>query len=206
MRYRGSIVLCVLMMCSLVAAGKKKVILPTYVLEAKTVVVVVDPDAGLDADAPNANRKAQQDVENALVGWGRFSLANDIATADLVIVVRKGSGRLVQPTVGGIPQNRPGVFDPAGPAGGVGPGPGDRRSPQFGDPASSQQQGPHPQMEVGATQDTFAVYEGKRTDALRSSPAWRYSRSDALASPSVPAVEAFRKTIAEAEKQQATKP
>jgi hypothetical protein len=52
----------------------------------------------------------------------------------------------------------------------------------------------------------FAVYRGKRQDPLDASAVWRYSAQDALRSPGVPAVDAFRKLIAEAEKQQASNP
>lgn len=62
MEYRKSLVLSLLLVSCLVAAGKdkKKVVLPTDVLEAKTVLVVVDPDAGVALDAPVANRTAQE--------------------------------------------------------------------------------------------------------------------------------------------------
>ena len=40
------------------AKDKKKILLPTDILEARTVLVVVDPDAGIAITAPNANRKA----------------------------------------------------------------------------------------------------------------------------------------------------
>jgi hypothetical protein len=52
----------------------------------------------------------------------------------------------------------------------------------------------------------FVVYRGKRDDALEYPAVWRYGAKDALRSPAVPAVEAFRKLIAEAEKQQAAAP
>jgi hypothetical protein len=52
----------------------------------------------------------------------------------------------------------------------------------------------------------FAVYRGKRDNALDAPAIWRYSTRDALSSPGVPAVDAFKKLIAEAEKQQAAKP
>jgi hypothetical protein len=55
----------------------------------------------------------------------------------------------------------------------------------------------------------FIVYRGS-VDTLLSPldapPVWRYSAKDALASPSVPAVEAFRKLIAESEKELASHP
>src|SRR3569832_2133199 len=102
-------------MCCAAAEGKdkKKVLLPEDVLEAQTVLVVIDPDAGVSLEAPNANRTAQESVEKALMKWGRFGLATDVSSADLVISVRKGNGMLVQPTVGGIPNNnRPIIFEP----------------------------------------------------------------------------------------------
>src|SRR5215469_2095471 len=50
------------------AKDKKKYLLPTDVLEAKTVLVVVDPNAGIavnptNANATFANSKALEDVE-----------------------------------------------------------------------------------------------------------------------------------------------
>jgi hypothetical protein len=202
MRLHRSLALFLLLVCSLVAAGKdkKKVILPTDVLEARTVLVVVDPDAGAALDAPMANRTAQEDVEKALMNWGRFTMAPDASTADLIISVRKGNGRMAQPTVGGVPiNNRPVIMDPTD--SGIGMG-GHTNPSQTGD----QPQTPHPQLEVGPTDDMFVVYRGKRYDALESPAVWRYSAKDALRSPGVPAVEAFKKVITEAEKQQAATP
>jgi hypothetical protein len=207
MRVHRSLALSVLLVCSLVAAGKdkKKVILPTDVLEARTVLVVVDPDAGVAIDAPMANRTALQDVEKALMNWGRFIMAPDASTADLIISVRKGNGRIAQPTVGGIPtNNRPVIVNPTD--SGIGMGGHTGNPSQAGDPANSQPGIPHPQAEVGPTDDMFVVYRGKRDDALNSPAVWRYSARDALRSPGVPAVEAFKKVITEAEKQQAATP
>ena len=117
MRYQRALAgALVLVMCCAVAAGKdkkKKILLPADVLQSRTALVVIDPDAGMSVDAPNANRTAQEDVEKALMKWGRFELATDVSTADLVIEVRKGSGKIAQPTIGGLPTNsRPVVFEP----------------------------------------------------------------------------------------------
>ena len=195
-------------MCCAVAAGKdkkKKILLPTDVLQSKTVLVVIDPDAGMSVDAPNANRTAQEDVEKALMKWGRFELATDVSTADLVIEVRKGSGKIAQPTIGGLPTNsRPVVFEPTDS--------GSRTSagtipPMGGDnPAGLSAPIPLRRLEVGAADDVFAVYRGKRDNALDAPAVWRYTGKDALSSPGVPAVDAFRKLIVEAEKQQAAQP
>jgi hypothetical protein len=207
MRYHRRLAFPLLLICCLVAAGKdkKKIILPKDVLEARTVLVVVDPDAGIALEAPNANRTAQEDVEKALMNWGRFTLAMDVSTADLVISVRKGNGKIAQPTIGGVPaNNRPVVFEPTDSGGTFG---GHRGNPpQTGDPTEAQPQNPHPQVEVAPTQDMFAVYRGKRDNALDSPTVWRYNAKDALHSPDVPAVDVFRNLIKEAEKQQSSTP
>ena len=62
--------------------------------------------------------------------------------------------------------------------------------------------GPHMGNEVGAPEDTFAVYRGGIYDPLNSSPVWRYMAKDCLRAPKVNAVEEFRKAIVAAEKPQ----
>ena len=47
------------------AKDKPKSTLPPYVLHARTIVVIVDPKAGVSIDDPQANRVAQKDVETA---------------------------------------------------------------------------------------------------------------------------------------------
>lgn len=207
MRCCRSLVFSLLMMCCLVAGAKdkKKVLLPDDVLDARTVLVVVDPEAGVAMDDPLANRKAQEDVEKALMSWGRFTLVMEASSADLIISVRKGNGKTVEPTIGGVPiNNRPVIFEPTDSGGRVG---GHTGNPQgSGDPSNSQPRSPTPEVEAGPAQDMFAVFRGKRDDALDSPPVWRYIERDGLRSPSVPAVDAFKKLIAEAEKQKAARP
>src|SRR5579863_9138369 len=139
-----------LLLCCTFAAGKdkKKIILPADVLRAETVLVVIDPDAGIAADAPLANKMARDDVERALMKWGRFRLANDASNADLIITVRRGSGKVAQPTIGGVPSNdRPVIFQPTDSGGRIG---GSRGTPPTpGDPTASQYPNPTPQVEVG---------------------------------------------------------
>src|SRR6266852_2779576 len=106
--------LFVLLFASLAFAGnKKKLSLPVYVLKARTVVVLIDPNAGISPEAPLANKTAQDDVEKALMKWGRLAPVMDPQSADLVITVRKSSGKIVQPTIGGMPTNdRPVIVQP----------------------------------------------------------------------------------------------
>ena len=184
------------------AKDKKKLLLPKDVLQARTVLVVVDPQAGMAIDAPNANRNARDAVERELMSWGRFEIVTDVSIADLVITVRKGNGRIAQPTVGGIPQNdRPVIFQPSDSGGRIGGSQG--RPTMAGDPTGTQYPNPRPQAEAGPSEDMFAVYRGKRDDVLEAPPVWRYSGKGSLNSPHVRAVDEFRKLIVEAEKQEA---
>jgi hypothetical protein len=57
MLHRSSLTISLLLLSCCVAAGKdkKKVLLTADVLRAHTVLVMVDPQAGVDAQHPNAN-------------------------------------------------------------------------------------------------------------------------------------------------------
>jgi len=202
MRYRSGLIYAALLATCLTATAKnkKKVLLPDDILQARTAWVMVDPDAGVDVRNPNANNMARGAVENALAKWGRLEPVTDVSLADLIIVVRKGNGRMVEPTIGGTPANAPppmiGQRTDSGINGAARTGP-----PPFG------QSDPHPQMEVGDTEDSFAVYRCNRghdtTNPLNAPAVWRYSAKNALQAPGVPAVDAFRSAILEAEKQAA---
>lgn len=190
-----------LLFCAIAATAKdkKKIVLSTDVLQARTVLVVVDPGAGIAMDAPNANREALENVENALTSWGRFRLVRSEYNADLVISVRKGNGKLAQPTIGGVPvDNRPVIVEPTSDA--------SMQHPPLPGQTQPRRPDPHPQAEVGPPEDMFAVYRGKRENATDYPAVWRFSGKDALRSPGVPAVDAFRKLIVEAEKQNAANP
>lgn len=210
MLYRRILVLSVLLLSCLVGVGKdkKKVLLSADVLQARTVFVVVDPEAGVDVQDPRANRIAREDVERALMKWGRLHLVTDGSTADLIITVRKGNGKMAEPTIGGTPINRnpPAILQPAD--SGIRGADRSGNSPVPGDPSNTQYppSRPYPQEEVGPSQDMFVVYRGNRDNPLDSPPVWRYTAKDALESQGVPAVDVFRKLMAEAEKQQAGTP
>ena len=198
-RYLGVVALALLAAPGV--AKNKKLVLPAYVLKAHTVAVLIDPDAGISVDDPRANQVAQKDVETALLKWGRFEPVISTQGADLIIVVRKGTGKLVDQTVADSRQNnRPGLIGPTdtGLAAGAQRGrPLDASN--AGQPGTSPA-GVHPQAEVGAADDSFVVYEGKVEGPLEHPPAWRYESRDGLRPHGVPAVDEFRKMIAEAEK------
>lgn len=199
------VLLLALLSASLPCAGNdSKSVLPAYVLRAETVFVMIDPEAGTSPSAPLANQKAREDVEKALMKWGRFRLAVNAGVADLIIVIRKGSGKVVQPTIGGLPTNdRPVIVQPTD--SGIRLGGQKGRPPGSTDPAP-QDSAPSPQIEAGPPDDIFSVYHGGAGDVWNGSPAWRYSNKNALKSPNVPAVAEFRKAIEEAEKQQKKNP
>ena len=216
MPFRKLALAAVILFCALAGAkDKKKAVLPADILRAETALVIVDPEAGVDAADPYANRAARQAVEDALNRWGRFRLVQEGYTADLVIVVRKGNGKVAQGTIGGTPING---IPPVSVGSTTSPTQTTTRAGgRWGDPGSNdpssagtQPAAPQPQVEAGSSQDMFVVYRGKKDDPTSSpleAPAvWRYSGKDALASPSVPAVEAFHKLVVESEKQLASQP
>jgi hypothetical protein len=190
-----------------IAGAKKKDELPALVLKARTVAVLIDPDAGVAVNSPLANKKAQDDVEQALMKWGRFKFVLDPQSADLVIVVRKGSGKMVEPTIGGLPTNdRPVIVQQTDSSIRIGGQQG--RAPGAPQQPMPQETRPTPQMEAASPDDMFSVYagQGDNTSFAQRPAVWRYSNKNALRSPDVPAVAEFRKAIEASEKQQKSKP
>lgn len=183
------------------AKEKNKPTLPTFVLDAQTVFVMIDPDAGIAVTDPQANRTAQDEVEKAFMKWGRLRPMMTMSQADLVVVIRTGSKQPVQPTVGGEPTNdRPLIVQ--------GTDNSIRVAAQQGrNPDAAQNGGPLPQQpgmggEVASPEDTFFVYRGQTDTALEGAPVWRYVAKNALKAPEVRAVAEFKKAVDEAVKQQ----
>jgi hypothetical protein len=199
MSLRRALILALALLAVPVASAKdkKKVILPDYVLKAQTVLVVINPDAGVSPQNPNANWVARQDVERAVMDWGRLTLAMEPLTADLVISVRRGTGKTVSPTIS-APDSRPVILDPSDQGTRIGAQHG-TPPPLTNGPAMNT---PHPSTEIGSSDDMFEVYRGRVEYPLDNSATWRYIAKDSLKSPNVPAVAEFRKLIEETEKQQ----
>ena len=200
-RFRTYLLTALIMVFAVVglANRREKNALPDRVLKAQTVTVVIQGDAREPMSDANANLKAQQEVEKALMKWGRFRLVPDVQTADLVIAVQKGTGKLAEPTIGGGPvDNRPVIVE------------GTDNSIRFGGhqgtpPATTQYPGPDTTRpsegaQIGGADDRMTVYLGDVDYPLDGAPIWNYTGKDALKAPDVKAVEEFRKAIAEAEK------
>jgi hypothetical protein len=190
-------------------AKDSKPIMPPYILQAHTVMVMIDPAAGISLNDPNANQTAQKDVEAAILNWGRFTTVMGTQGADLILLIRKGHGKLADETVKDPRQNsRVGAVTPTNDGISIGAQHGSQPPPSTRptDGASD----PNTQLEVGATEDSFEVYPGGQAepggqvaDPTDGPPGWRCVRKGALHSHDVPAVDEFRKAIAEAEKQAA---
>src|SRR5258708_5925758 len=140
------------------ANDKKKNLLPTYVLKARTVLGAVSRDSGLPVTDPAANRTAQEDVEKAIMKWGRLTPVMDAQTADRIITVRKGHGRVVEPTINGGPVNdRPVVLEPTD--GGVRIGGRKGRAPDLTGSPTRRTQNPktHPPVQIGPPPRIFSL-------------------------------------------------
>lgn len=185
-----------------IAKDKTKNSLPDYVLKARTVVVVVAPEPSRPLTDPVQNRTLQEDVEKAFAQWGRLQPVYNVQSADLVVAVRKGTGKTLNPTVSDVPTDgRSVVLAPAGRqaviVGGQQGPPDLSNDPALGRPQTTQ---PQVGTEIRPADDTFEVYRGGVENPLDSVPVWRYSGQGVLYSPNVPAVAHFREAVEKAEK------
>jgi hypothetical protein len=211
MTIRMRIALLVILLSGIsLSAAKKKPQVPAYILNAQTICVIIDPDAGMSMSDPLGNKTAQDEVEKAFMKWARFQLVQEPGRADLVIVIRKGANKPVDRTIGNVPTNsRPGTVQQTDNAIRIG---GQKGTPP-GSPQQTMPQDTRPEQQTevgtGVAQDSFVVYGPGRGD-LGSSPGsqmgdrnigWRDMGKNILKSPDITAVADFRKAIEETEKQ-----
>ncbi len=200
-----TLIAATLLVSAAALAKDKPKLLPAYVLQARTVAVLVDPDAGVSIDDPRANQVAQKDVEAALQSWGRLQPVLSTEGADLIILIRKGNGKVASQTIPDPRQNsRPGTVTSTDDSISMGAQHG--RQPDLSSNPGASPTLPRPQLEVGESTDSLSVFQGGVGHPLDGSPAWRSVSENGLRSHSVPAVGEFRKAIAEAEKAAAKKP
>src|SRR5262249_43991833 len=142
------------------AKNNKKRLLPEDVLRAEKVLVVVHTEAGEPLTSPRANRTAQEEVEKAIMKWGRFKLVMDAQTADLVSAVRKGHAN--GPPIAYLPTDGKSVInqqkDPQIRVGAKQGSKPDLTDPHFGESETARR--PHMTNEVGPSEDIFEVYRG----------------------------------------------
>ena len=200
-KWIATIALAIAAVAAASAKKKEKVYLPAYVLKAQTVLVVILPNSGEPMDDITANRKAQEEVEKAFMKWGRYRLALDADQADLVVGVRKGTGKVVNPTISGGPvDSRPGTIETTDSQIRIGVQQG--HPPDVSDPTGTT--GPndrvHPGVAAGLAEDTFRVFQGGVQYPLDYAPVWQFTVKDGLKPPGVAAVEQFRKAVEESQK------
>ena len=198
----------ILVVATGLAWGKKKEkLLPEIVVKAETVLVVILPDTREPANDVTSNKRAQQDVEKALMKWGKYRLALDVKTADLVIGVRRGAERPFTPTVSGGPvDSRPVTIDQTDNQIRIGgaqgrPTAGVSQTGDTGAPGGT----PRPGMEAGPSEDVLKVFLGGMNYPADNPPVWAFTGKDGLSEPSVRAVAEFRKAVEETEKAMAAK-
>jgi hypothetical protein len=179
------------------AKDKTKNTLPAYVLQAHSVAVIIDPKAGISIDDPRANEAAQKDVEAAFLKWGRFEPVTESKTADLIVVVRKGNSRLMDETLPDPRQNN--GINPGNRGGSGGPPRGSQPDMASEPGLGPSQQGPRSSTEMGEAEDSLAVFKGGE-NPLYATPVWTYSARDSLSSQGTPAVAAFKRAVAAADK------
>jgi hypothetical protein len=200
-RWMAAAVVAIAVFSAASAKKKEKAYLPAFVWKAQTVLVVILPDSGEPLNDINANRKAQEEVEKAFMKWGRYRLALDADQADLVVAVRKGTGKIANPTINGGPiDSRPGTIETTDNQIRIGVQQG--HPPDVSDPtgSSSPNDRAHQGIEAGGADDSFQVFQGGVQYPLNNPPVWRLTLKDGLKPPAVAAVEAFRKAVEESEK------
>lgn len=191
----------VLLASCVVAKKKEKQVLPDVVLKAETVLVVIQPDAKEQLTNPNANLNAQRAVEEALMKWGKFRLALDANTADIVISVEKGSGKAVSQTISGGPiDSRPVMVDSADGQIRVGGQKGHPPDTTSTSDPSAQDSRVHTGTQAGRSEDVLRLFIGGVEHPLDFVPVWTYSGKDALKAPEVAAVADLKKVFEESQK------
>jgi hypothetical protein len=185
------------------AKKKEKAPLPELVVKAQSVAVLILPGTRESIADPVGNRRAQEDVEKAFMKWGRYQLKQEAFTADLVIGVRKGTGTVASPTVGGpIPDTRPGTIETTDNAIRIGAQKG--RPPgetQSGDAGAAGTNGRDTTgVQGGGAEDVLEVFLGGDGYKGDSAPIWVCRKVDGLNAPTMSAVEQFRKAVEETEK------
>lgn len=138
----------------------------TYVMVTTYSGDIFSPDVSPD------DRRAAQNVQDAIQKWGRYKLVYNRADADLILVVR--TGRLAE-VKGGVQVGTQRV--------------GDTTSRSHGSAIGG---------EVGDPQDTLEVYVASR--GINGPPLWRGCAPGGLKAPEMQLVKEFRSKVEAPEK------
>ena len=168
---RRSLCLLVALLFVPFLSAKDKTVFPKQIVTAKYVLVTTYFSDNLaDPSVPPADRQAVIDVQDAIRGWGRYTLVYDRKDAELIFLVRKGR----------TAETRDGVRIHAG---------SNQPTPSFG---------PEIQRDGGDPQDMLAVFDAARgTD---TAPIWRDRITEGLNAPKVELVRELRTKVETAAK------
>jgi hypothetical protein len=185
---------------------KEKPLLPEVLLKAQTVVVIIQPGTGEPTNDPNANSKAREAVEKALMNWGRFRLVQETYDADIVITVKKGFDKPVTPEISGGPvDRRPVTVQSTDTQIRIGAKQGTPTDGSYDPDLGSSNGNAHPSMEAGPPEDAFLVYLGGQNYTPNNAAVWSFRAKNALRPPDVAAVQAFHQAITDTEQAAAQK-
>ena len=168
---------------SLSLTAKPKNEIPAELLHAQYVALGYETAAGFVSETDITSvrilpedRRALENVRQALQDWKRYIITIDPRHAELLIAVR--AGRLASTTTGVV------VAGPSGPRSGIGIG------PVVG-------------AEAGPPNDYFAVYEAN--NGKEGARLWRGDKKDGLSSPPA-LVQSFKDEVEAAAKRKVKKP
>ncbi len=193
-------IMVAMLMAGVAGAEEKTVTAPIAheILQARWVAVVIYPGSQVPLASPAENQRAVQDVEAAMLKWGRFKVTPDAAQADLIIAVRKG--RAGGPVINGRNDPTPVILDPG--EGGVSIGIHHGQTPPLNRTDAASGGAPHTSAgaQIGPSEDMLEVYRGGTKYPLDNPPIWRYMGKNGLKAPKVEAVAKFRKAVEDAAK------
>jgi hypothetical protein len=165
----------VLVMTPALVLAQKKAKIPALFDRARFVYVEAMSGDEFKPGVYSEDRRAIEDVRNALETWGRYELTTQRSQADLVFLVRKG--RLASANLGG---GASAGSDPQ-----ASPFPGQRQSGQAAGRIPQAGGGIETGAEAGPPDDLLEVCT-LGSDGKLSSPIWYRMQEDGLASPRVP--------------------
>jgi hypothetical protein len=176
--YKATLLLAILLPAFGLAEKKKHNDVPEAFATAHSVYVEAEDGDYSKPGVSAADRKAIEDVQDAVQAWRRYTLAVHPEQADLIIVVRKARNGGVD-SQSGLPTT-PRV--PSGQTSGRAPG----------QPGDADSMGPAAQL--GAEGDRLLVYT-MTADGKRKGPIWTRELQSGLDAPSVMLLQQLKSAV-----------